>query len=69
MSYDAAEKLLSSRTLSKSAIMKLPVKALLQWCEVQGVTVTPTGKRPGSAIKSDYVEAILKLVRHVRICG
>lgn len=64
MSYEAAEKLLSSRTISKSAVGKLPIKTLSRWCDMQGIAISPTGKRSGSAIKRDYVEAILIFVRH-----
>lgn len=67
-SYEAAERLLSSRTLTKTAINKLPVQLLSQWCNVQGITVIPTGKRSGCTIKPDYVDAILKFVRCVSIC-
>ena len=65
MSYEAAEKLLSSRTVSKSAVGKLPVKTLSTWCDMQGIAVSPMGKRGGSTIKRDYIEAILKFVRHI----
>ena len=68
MSYEAAEKQLSSRTINKSVIERLPVKALSEWCATQGILVIPTGKRAGAAIKCDYVEAIWKFVRLVSFC-
>ena len=55
MSYEAAKKLLSSRTISKSAVGKLPVKTLSRWCDMQGIAISPTRKRSGSTIKCDYV--------------
>ena len=64
MSYEAVEQLLSSKTVCKSAIGKLPVKVLSKWCDMQSITVIPTGKRTSSVIKCDYVEAIWNFVRH-----
>lgn len=69
MSYEVAEQQLSSRTITKSAIGRLPVKALSEWCTTQGIVVIPTGKRAGSAVKCDYVEAICKFVRRLSFCG
>ena len=65
MSYETAEKLLFSSTVSKSTVGKLPIKTLLTWCDMHGIAVSSTGKRGGSAIKRDYIEAILKFVRHI----
>ena len=65
MSYEVAERQLSSREISKSAIGKIPVKSLSQWCVLHAVLVVPTGERAGTAIKCDYVQAIWKFVRHV----
>ena len=68
MSYEAAEKQLSSRMINKSMIGRLPVKAMLEWCATQGILVIPTRKRAGIAIKCDYVEVIWKFVHHVSFC-
>ena len=67
MSYEAAEKVLSSRMVSKSAIVRLPVMALSRWCATHGIVVNSTGKKAGSAIKCDYVEAIWKFVSHISL--
>ena len=67
MSYEAAERLLSSRESNKSGIEKLPIKFLSQWCALHAILVVPTGKRASTAIKCDYVQAIWKFVCHVNL--
>ena len=65
MSYEVAERQLSSREISKSVIGKIPIKALSQWCVLHAVPVVTTGERASTAVKCDYVQAIWKFVHHV----
>lgn len=67
MSYEATERLLSSRESNKSGIEKLPIKFLSQWCALHAIPVVPMGKRASTAIKCDYVQAIWKFVHHVNL--
>ena len=66
MSYEAAEKQLSS--INKCTIGEVPIKALSEWCATHAILVIPMGKRAGSTIKSDYVEAIWKFVLKPASC-
>jgi hypothetical protein len=63
MAYDAAEKLLHTKTVGKTAFQSFRVDTLAKLCHTYGLSVTGTGRRPkGSKKKSDYIDAIFSFV-------
>lgn len=65
MDSAAAEQLLNSKTITKTAFQGFPINTLAKLCEAHGISVRATGQKPkGSKKKSDYIAAIVRFVSH-----
>jgi hypothetical protein len=66
MSGDSAVNLFLSEKVNKGAFQKFPITTLANLCDVYGLPVEGTGRRPnGSKKKSDYIDAIFAFVSQV----
>lgn len=65
MTLAAAERLLRSKVVARTAFQIFPIETLTKLCEEHGMVVQATSRKPkGSKKKSDYIAAIIRYVSH-----